>query len=83
MDVFKVPPGYTRSAGSGDFNSDAEIGLDDFYLFHECLTNDRLGINGGPDEDAGPGCRFADFDDDTDVDLLDFAEFQLAVTGSE
>jgi len=26
--------------------------------------------------DVGPGCRFADFDGDTDADLLDFAEFQ-------
>ena len=69
--------------GSGDFDSDAEVTLDDFYFFHECLTNDRLGINGGPAEDAGPGCRFADFDDDSDVDLRDLAAFQTAFTGGE
>ena len=39
-------------------------------------------INGGPDLDAGPGCRFADFDADSDVDLLDLAEFQNAFASS-
>jgi len=58
--------------GSGDFDSDAFVTLADFYFFHECLTNVRPGINGGPDNDAGPGCRFADFDADADTDLADF-----------
>lgn len=62
--------------GSGDFDSDGVVGLGDFYFVHECLSNRRLGINGGPDQDAGPGCRFADFDSDSDTDLRDFAEFQ-------
>jgi len=69
--------------GSGDFDSDGGVDLGDFYFFHECLTNRRPGINGGPDNDAGPGCRFADFDDDTDVDLRDIADFQNTFTGSE
>lgn len=61
---------------SGDFDSDAAVAQDDFYFFQECLTNQRPGINGGPDETAGPGCRFADFDTDGDTDLFDLAEFQ-------
>ena len=69
--------------GSGDYDSDTAVTLDDYYFFHECLTNQRLGINGGPGQDAGPGCRFADFDFDTDVDLLDFAEFQLTFIGAQ
>lgn len=69
---YGVPP----ADGSGDFDSDAATTLRDFYFVQECLTNQRPGINGGPDNDAGPGCRFADFDADSDVDLLDFAEFQ-------
>ena len=32
---------------------------------------------------AGPGCRFGDMDDDTDVDLHDFAVFQNAFTGGD
>ncbi len=69
--------GVIPEEGSGDYDSDTAVTLDDFYFFHECLTNQRLGINGGPAKDAGAGCRFADFDLDNDVDLLDFAEFQL------
>ncbi len=75
--------GVIPQDGSGDYNSDAEVGLDDFYFFHECLTNRRMGINGGPGQDAGPGCRFADFDDDTDVDLHDLAAFQRTFTGQD
>jgi hypothetical protein len=63
--------------GSGDFDSDGVVTPDDFYFFHECLSNRRLGINGGPGMDAGPGCRFADFNDDSSTDLSDFATFQL------
>jgi hypothetical protein len=68
--------GVTPVDGSGDFDSDAAITASDLYFFQECLTNERPGINGGPDLNAGPGCRFADFDGDSDADLLDFAEFQ-------
>jgi hypothetical protein len=67
---------------TGDFDSDSSVDGRDFYFFHECLTNDRPGINGGPDNDAGPGCRFADFDADADVDLQDFAAFQQIFTDS-
>jgi hypothetical protein len=69
--------------GSGDFDGDGVVTLDDFYFFHECLTNRRPGINGGPDQDAGPGCRFADFNADSSVDLADFAEFQVNFTAGE
>ena len=65
-------------AGSGDFDRDGLLTLNDFYFFQECLTNIRPGINGGPGEDAGPGCRFADFDADGDVDLADYGAFQSA-----
>ncbi len=37
----------------------------------------------GPDIDAGPGCRFADLDADTDVDLNDFAAFQALLRDSD
>ena len=73
--------GVIPEDGSGDYDSDTAVTLDDFYFIHECLTNQRLGIKGGPGHDSGPGCRFADFDFDDDVDLLDFAEFQLTFTG--
>jgi hypothetical protein len=69
--------------GSGDFDSDEDVDGRDYYFFHECLTSERIGINGGPGNDAGPGCRFADFDADSDVDLHDVADFQRAFTPPE
>ncbi len=77
--------GVTPADSSGDYDSNSAVAQDDFYFFQECLTNERLGINGGPDNDAGPGCRFADFDADADVDLLDLAEIQnlLAATNRD
>ncbi|MHC4090782.1 MAG: hypothetical protein ACYSUQ_02950 [Planctomycetota bacterium] len=59
--------------GSGDFNSDGLVGLDDHALFWDCL--------GGPDVQTPPsGCDPASFaradqDDDGDVDLFDSALF--------
>ena len=60
--------------GSGDFDSDGDRDLRDFYFFEECLRN------GGSGTDAAPSCTWADMDADGDADLLDFAEFQAAFT---
>jgi len=60
---------------SGDFDSSGTLTLFDFRYFDECRANS------GPDINAGPGCRWADIDADTDVDLHDFAAFQVAFTG--
>lgn len=61
---------------SGDYNSDTAVTLIDHYFVVDCKTKDGPGIFGGPGNDAGPGCRFADFDADSDVDLLDLAKIQ-------
>jgi hypothetical protein len=66
---------------SGDYDSDGAATLFDLYFFEDCLTKDGPGIFGGPENNAGPGCRFADFDADGDVDLLEFAEFQNVFGG--
>lgn len=71
-----VRAGVIPENGSGDFDSDGGLTLIDQYFIADCLTKDGPGIFGGPGNNAGPGCRFADFDTDSDVDLLDFAEFQ-------
>jgi hypothetical protein len=68
--------GVTPEDAGGDFDSDGVISLTDFYFLHECLINDRIGIVGGPENNSGPGCRFADFNSDSDTDLNDFADFQ-------
>jgi hypothetical protein len=73
--------GKIPADGSDDYDSDFSVTLFDHYFVHDCLTKDGPGILGGPGKNAGPGCRFADFDGDRDTDLLDFAEFQNAFTG--
>jgi len=73
--------GVIPDDASGDFDNEDDVDLRDFYFFHECLTNDRIGISGGPNADAGTGCRWADFDGDDDVDLADVAAFQISFTG--
>ncbi len=69
--------------GSSDFDSDEDVDLSDARYFAECLDVGWGGGAGGPDADAGPGCRWADADGDTDVDLSDFAAFQNRFTGSQ
>jgi hypothetical protein len=76
-----VRAGRIPDEASGDYDSDAVVTLGDHYFVVDCLTKDGPGIFGGPDEDAGPGCRFADFDNNSTVDLLDFAEFQNGFGG--
>ena len=46
--------------------------LSEFGNFANCL--------GGPDGGLDPGCDCSDFDADSDVDLADFAELQVAFT---
>lgn len=68
---------------SGDYDSDGAVTAFDYYFVNDCLTKDGPRIFGGPGNDAGPGCRFANFDADADadVDLLDLAEFQNVFSG--
>ena len=55
--------------GSGDFDSEGGVELRDWRYFVECV--ERTGIT--PDD---PGCRWADMDFDSDVDMRDFGHFQ-------
>jgi murein tripeptide amidase MpaA len=57
----------------GDYNGDGRVDQEDF--------NQLLTCHAGPDVPVGPGCAIFDFDADADVDLRDFAEFQLRFTG--
>jgi subtilisin-like proprotein convertase family protein len=72
--VCDVPVCLTASyppAVKGDLNGDGAIDLDDYDEFAACL--------GGPTQAGfacGDLCEIADFDDDGDVDLSDFAGFQ-------
>jgi len=56
------------SLGNGDSNGDGIIDLADYVEFAGCMA--------GPGEGLVAGCAVFDFDDDSDVDLADFARFQ-------
>lgn len=66
--------GHIPLDASGDFDSDGMVGVYDLYFFQECLSNS------GESVDAGPGCRWADFDSDADVDCADWQAFHGAWT---
>ncbi|MFH0980137.1 MAG: hypothetical protein V2A79_01180 [Planctomycetota bacterium] len=70
--VADVAPGLM---GDGDWNG--SVDLDDLVIFNDCTTGPD-GYLGLP----GCGCRVMDFDGDDDVDLRDFAEWQIAFTAS-
>ena len=52
----------------GDYDGGLVVAIDDFAEFPTCVL--------GPESGVGPGCRVFDFDDDSDIDLNDFAAFQ-------
>ena len=58
---------------SGDVDGDGAVELDDFTVFEACL----LGPAGGL---AELDCACVDFDTSGDVDLVDFAAFQILFT---
>ncbi|HNQ23711.1 MAG TPA: choice-of-anchor Q domain-containing protein [Phycisphaerae bacterium] len=54
---------------AGDLDIDCDVDVDDFDIFAACLL--------GPGVEYPAGCADADFDADGDVDLADFAEFEV------
>jgi len=58
----------------GDCDEDGDIDRNDYIRFQQCLT----GPGAGP---VPPTCDCVKFDGDTDVDLKDFAAFQIGFTG--
>ncbi len=60
-------------AACGDSNLDSDTDLNDFAAFRDCVTGKSVG--------ALPSCDVFDFDRDSDIDLLDWAWFQIVFTG--
>lgn len=61
--------GTIAQFGSGDFNSDLEVGSYDLYYFQECLSSEA---------GSWSGCAWADMDLDGDTDCDDWALFREA-----
>ncbi|MCB9850200.1 MAG: VCBS repeat-containing protein [Phycisphaerales bacterium] len=60
-------------AGTGDANADEQVNAFDYPGMNACMT--------GPDGGESTGCECYNFDGDGDVDLLDYADFQVMHTG--
>lgn len=58
---------------AGDCDDDGDITLADYACFAECAL--------GPNEPVPSDCDVFDYDFDADVDLADFAGFQLSFGG--
>ncbi len=56
---------------TGDIDDDGFVTLADYVVFHNCATADGVPL-------LDPECVSFDFNDDDDVDLLDFGDFQSA-----
>lgn len=75
-----VDPGATIVNGSptfllaGDYDGDGVVGPADYQAMSGCFTGPAGGIEAG--------CSAFDFDTDHDVDLMDFAEFQVVYEGA-
>jgi len=72
---FEMTTGFWFPVVAGDCNADGTVNLFDYASFLTCVT----GPDGGP---VLPDCACFDFNDDDDVDLTDFSNFQLAFQGS-
>ncbi len=69
---FELAGGFWFPHVPGDCNIDGGVNLYDFADFESCVV--------GPDQELpGPSCACFDRDADSDVDLRDFAEFQIAI----
>ncbi len=71
---------------NGDFDTDGTVDLTDFQAFAHCYAGPD--VRPMPDDPAITDCEVEchnafDFDDDLDVDLLDFADLQVQFGGSE
>jgi hypothetical protein len=82
-DVCKFTLPGTPVDGTGkpisDTQGNCEIDLVDYTRFQECLLSSGPEIRAFPDTCIG----FFDYDEDTDVDLMDFLTFQNTFTDSE
>jgi len=72
-------------SASGDFDGDRDVDLDDLNAFLVCVNGPQ--VRPAPSDPDVSTCEVDchnafDFDDDMDVDLMDFAEWQMKYTGS-
>lgn len=75
-DVERSGDAVGGGAISGDNDGDGDVDIHDFTVGYVCLSNS------GPEVPIPSTCQSFDAEPDSDVDLADFARFQLNFTGS-
>ncbi|MCK4660502.1 MAG: thrombospondin type 3 repeat-containing protein [Phycisphaerae bacterium] len=76
-------PDECELLGSGDFDGDGDVDLDDYAALADCLAGPGAMPAPPLPECAGTCLRVFDFDTDGDVDLKDFAAFTLGSGGKQ
>lgn len=71
---FEMTAGFWFPVVAGDCNADGTVNLVDYESFLACITGPDGGL-------VSPDCACFDFTDDDDVDLIDFAIFQVSFAG--
>jgi hypothetical protein len=72
---FTLTGGFWFESPPGDCNTDGGVDLIDYADLEFCLYGPGGGL-------IDPSCRCFDWDQDLDIDLFDFAEFQVAFIGN-
>ena len=72
--TYSLTGGFWFEQPPGDCNADGLVNLFDHGDFVPCLDGPGAGL-------SDPACRCFDFDADEDIDLVDFAEFQILFMG--
>lgn len=67
--AFQITGGYWFELAQGDCNEDSGVNLFDYEAFAACQTGEGGGVTAD--------CVCQDFDEDDDVDLLDFQILQV------
>jgi len=72
--AYALAGGLWLTHPQGDCNGDGVVNLLDYLDREACLDGPTVGL-------GAPSCACFDFDEDDNVDLEDFAEFQVLFTG--
>ncbi len=72
--AYALAGGFWFTHPQGDCNGDGVVSVLDYVDLEACLDGPTAGL-------GAPSCACFDFDEDDNVDLEDFAEFQVLFTG--